>query len=247
MKKNQLVVAFLLCMSIATKSQDNDNKTIEADLGADIVSSYVWRGLCFDPAVNIQPWFELAAGNFAIGTWGSFNTQGTYIEPDIYVSYTLSKLKFTLTDVHGNGGADYFNFKKDETKHTGEIMVNFDGGELLPLKLTASMLIYGDDKKIEGIDLVTDTCILSNDNNYSTYFEIGYSHTLKNDVTIDFFAGFVPTESYYYNATGFAFINLGIKASKEIKINENFKLPISLSIVNNPNTEIMFFVFGLSL
>ena len=125
-------------------------------------------------------------------------------------------------------------------------MLQYSGTEKFPISLLASVMVYGADKKITSTDAAGNV-ILSTDNNYSLYFEVGYSHTMSNDVSLDLFAGVVPVESYYYGVTDFSLINLGLKASKSIKITDDFSLPINLSIITNPDSENVFFVFGISL
>ena len=44
----------------------------ELSVGADVVSSYIWRGAKFGDGAHIQPTVELSSGGFAIGAWGSF-------------------------------------------------------------------------------------------------------------------------------------------------------------------------------
>ena len=241
-----ILITILALTSNLVKAQEDESKT-NLDVGTDIVSSYVWRGLSFDPSLNLQPWIAYSVGNFTLGTWGSFNTAGTYLEPDVFLSYSTDNFSATITDIHGGFGLDYFNFKNDETLHIGEFMLQYIGGEKFPITLTASALIYGADKKIESIDATTGDVLLSTDNNYSMYFEIGYSLMTSNEIKIDLFSGVVPSESYFYAVENFSLINAGLKVSKSLKINDSFSLPINLSIISNPSAKSMFYVFGISL
>src|ERR1035437_3793654 len=70
---------------------------------ADIVSSYVWRGVLSTatPTPNIQPTFAFVKGNLEVGAWGSSDFNGSYKEVDLYASYTVKQLKFTVTDTTG--------------------------------------------------------------------------------------------------------------------------------------------------
>ncbi len=51
----------------------------------------------------------------------------------------------------------------------------------------------------------------------------------------------------YYGTNSFNVINIGVTAIKEIKITDNFSLPIFGSYILNPNQEISNFVFGISI
>jgi hypothetical protein len=53
-------------------------------------------------------------------------------------------------------------------------------------------------------------------------------------------------ETGYYGS-GPGVINLGITASREIRITETFSLPVSASLITNPQAENIFLVFGISL
>jgi hypothetical protein len=87
----------------------------------------------------------------------------------------------------------------------------------------------------------------------SKYLEIGYSADLKG-VAVEVFAGMAldnpelakgePTGFYGQEAAGI--INLGFSLSKEIKITDSYSLPVSGSIITNPEAENIFMVFGIS-
>jgi hypothetical protein len=80
------------------------------------------------------------------------------------------------------------------------------------------------------------------------YFQIGYSTTV-NEVVLDFFIGATPGSEenpYYYGAENFSVINVGINASKSLKITEDYSLPILVSFIVNPRVEIAHLVFGIS-
>jgi len=248
MKKTFIIFTALIFFNQFIFAQDEVKQTKGTlDLGTDIVSSYVWRSLEFSSGVNLQPWLDYSIGGFSIGTWGSFNLDGTFKEPDFYLAYNYENLTLTLNDFHANFGEDFFNFRNDETAHAGELMLQYQISESIPLILTDSNLVYGADKKIESVDPNTGDVTYSSDNNYSMYFEVAYSHTFANDVSLDVYSGVVPSESAFYGVDEFSLMNLGLKASKSIKLNENFSLPIHLVVTSNPKTKNMFYVIGISL
>ena len=51
----------------------------------------------------------------------------------------------------------------------------------------------------------------------------------------------------YYGTDKFNIINIGLKVSKQIKITEGFLLPVSCSYILNPQAEISYLVFVVSL
>jgi hypothetical protein len=110
--------------------------------------------------------------------------------------------------------------------------VSYSGPEKFPIELTWATFFYGNDVDLNG------------DNYYSSYFEASYPFKWKKN-EIKVFAGITPWEGLY--ADKFAMNNLGITNSRNIKINENLSLPISGSIIFNPNKENIFFVLTIGL
>jgi len=74
--------------------------------GADIVSSYVWRGIPQEDvtgvkggAPNIQPYAAFTTGKLTLGSWASSSFTGGLKEVDLYATVALSsKFAVTLTD-----------------------------------------------------------------------------------------------------------------------------------------------------
>jgi hypothetical protein len=199
--------------------------------GSDFVSRYVWRGLDFGNSFSVQPSIALIAGDFEAGFWGSYpftNTAGGNEEIDLYLGYTLGDVSVLITDYYfPNSGGKYGNYD-DPGSHTVEVGLSYGGSDAFPLSVTAFMNVYNDD-----------------DN--TVYFELGYT-TQVNEVALDFFVGGTPGgDAGYYGTIDFNLINIGITASKEISITDKFTLPIFSSYVLNPNLEVAFLVFGLSL
>jgi len=53
-------------------------------------------------------------------------------------------------------------------------------------------------------------------------------------------------ETGFYGSS-FGVVNLGITATKKIKITKDFSLPLKASFITNPQAENIFFVVGLGL
>lgn len=234
------LLSFVFCILFVavsiqnTYSQDGGSNW---GLGADVVSRYVWRGTDFGNSPSIQPYLSYSIKGFEIGTWGSFATNGADMqEVDLYASYNFCKERISLgvTDYFFPSSLvtknRYFDYKEESTGHILEGNLNLNGGEKIPLSLSLNYNFYGAD---------TDN---------SFYFELGYSGSCKN-VDLDVFAGATTGEGIYLTpgAEGFSFVNIGLTASKEIKITENWSLPVSASLITNPQAENIFFVFGFSL
>lgn len=199
--------------------------------GSDFVSRYLWRGLDFGNSFSIQPSLALTSGGAEVGVWGSYpftNTADGSEEIDLYLSYSLSDFSVVVTDYYfPNSGLKLGNYD-DPGAHIIEVGLSYGGSESFPISLSAYMNVYNDD-----------------DN--SVYFELGYS-TEVSDVAVDLFVGGTPGgDNGYYGTTEFNLINIGVTASKDIKITDDFSLPVFSSYVINPNMEVGYMLFGLSL
>ena len=65
-------------------------------------------------------------------------------------------------------------------------------------------------------------------------------------VALGLTAGAVTAESAFYGTDGFALVNLGLAASKDIPLTDRFALPVSVAYVLNPDAERSYLIFGLS-
>jgi hypothetical protein len=81
---------------------------------------------------------------------------------------------------------------------------------------------------------------LMNDDDNSMYFELGYSFSF-----IDVFVG-AGNGLYLTSDSKFNLVNVGISKSKEVKITDSFALPISASLITNPDAKQVHLVFGIS-
>lgn len=248
------VIMFGALISVS-KAQEESSKA-ELSVGADIVSNYIWRGipnaayfgfsgdgLSLSP--NIQPDLSLKCGDLTVGVWGSYDFLGAYQETDLYISYEVGPLTFSLTDYYWNYPASYFKYKASTTTHIFEGAVSYSGSESFPISITAATMFYGADKKFDK-----DKGAFTTDNNYSTYVELSYPVKLGSS-EISPFMGFTTGDGFYGdgygNVDGFAVVNLGCSASKDIEVTEKLTIPMTASLVLNPQLERVFFVVGISL
>lgn len=71
MKK--LFTFILMGMLIVSLTTTTNAQEAKWSLGADFVSSYVWRGSKFGTGPAIQPNISFNTGGFSIGGWGSYS------------------------------------------------------------------------------------------------------------------------------------------------------------------------------
>jgi hypothetical protein len=210
---------------------------------ADVVSSYVWRGVTSSNTPNFQPTFAVVKGGLEVGVWGSTDFIGYYKEADIYAAYTAGPLKLTVTDYDWNFiptstmpvAPKYFDYKSATTGHIFEGTVGYTGPESMPISITANVMFAGADKK------ATDPTKQA----YSTYVELGYAFKYFTP-----FLGITPSDGYYGDSyggyTGFAVANLGLSATKNLKITDAYSLPLKATLGFNPQKEDAYLVFGIT-
>jgi len=242
--KGIITLSMVLSLAIGAKAQGDSIKVT-----ADIVSSYIWRGTVgnaykgnmFSP--NFQPTIAYVKGPLEIGAWGSTDFAGTYKESDLYLTLTFGNLAITATDyffpdVSGTTTAvpRYFTYDNKLTAHIIEASASYKISDKVPFSILVATMVYGADKS------ATD----ATKQNYSTYIELGYAFK-----RFSAFAGLTPSNGYYGagygKVDGFNAVNLGIKATRNLKISDKFDLPLTGTLGINPQSEMLYMVFGITL
>lgn len=190
--------------------------------GADVVSSYVWRGILQDRTVtgnptlgspNIQPYVSFTTGGLTIGSWASGSFMGNVKEVDLNATYTISPaLAITITDYNWSfaNSKGYFYYGKG-TDHLFEATVAYTGPATFPLGVNINTMFAGSDTLSSGKQA------------FSTYAELNYP--INANVKVFCGASLFQSKNVY-NTSGFAVTNLGIKVSKSIVITDKFSLPV---------------------
>ena len=198
----------------------SSNISYSQDFGADIVSSYVWRGTQFGSGAHIQPYMTLESGNLEGGIWGSFPTsaKGGGNELDAYLSYDFGPLALTLTNYTfpGEGG----KYTKGEGFFEGDYM-----------EISGSTSIF-------GFDIMTGYFTEQE----ALYIELGFD---AGPVNVAIGYGNDQGDSWYANG-GSGLVNMSFSGSKEITLSESYSLPVFGSFIVNPEAETAFLVFGIS-
>lgn len=213
-----ILLSGMFLQAFCLSAQDN-NSPFSA--GADFYSSYVWRGVSYS-GPSIQPYVDFSTGGLSIGAWGSYGFDG-FQESDLYASYGFDfGLSIGLTDYY-YPGTPYFNYSADQIgAHGFEANVGYD---IADFSVAANyMLNQAGLAGTEGGDM---------------YFELGYTFKY-----LDIFLG---AGDGWHSADGtFALVNLGLSTTREININDNFSLPVSGSVILNPDLEQFHTVIGFS-
>ena len=221
--------AFLFALTILLSStgnlqaQDEESES-PISIGADLVSRYVWRGTDFGASPSIQPYIEASAWNFTLGAWGAYTiNRFDGQEMDLYLNYNIMDIvSVGVVDYFFPAeltGYKYFDYSTD-FQHILEATATFTGLEDIPLTATV------------GVNMI-------NDPNNSFYVELGYGFSI-----FDLFLG--AGNGIYTTDQNFNVVNLGITASKEIPVTDRYSIPISASLITNPEAQKVYLVFGIS-
>ncbi|HEX2935569.1 MAG TPA: hypothetical protein VHO72_09470 [Bacteroidales bacterium] len=227
------VLALIQAQPLKAQEADSTDK-ISLDVNADLVSRYIWRGLPSSLTPNIQPSVTLGYKNFSAQVWGSYGLSQPYAEFDVNLSYNIGAFTLSVWDYYVNAdeatATHYFNFS-DTTLHSVEGSLTFNGTESFPISVTLATYLWGDDKDEEG------------DNNYSTYLELGYERSIG-PTNLKLFAGGTFGAGYY--ASKAALVNIGLAATRNLQLTEKTALPLSGSLIVNPDSKSVYFVFGIT-
>ncbi len=248
MRKFSLAFILIAVLSMtATQSfAQDDEKESPFSLSLDLMSRYVWRGTDYGASPSIQPGVEYGIGGFAAGAWGAYTINKSAIQEfDLYASYTIKDMFTVLvTDYFFPdevAGYKYFDYKETTTGHVFEGTLSFNGTEKVPLSVFVATNFYGADAKRINADGSSGSIM------YSTYAEVGYSFKY-----VDLFLGVNCTKAdtdkgesgYYGNDVGV--VNLGATFSKDIPLGKKFNLPVTISLITNPQAEKVYLVGGFS-
>lgn len=210
---------------------------VSAEVSADVVSNYLWRGQKL-AEVSVQPSLGVSYKGVSLSAWGNYgisNPDDTK-EFDLTLSYSTGGFNIGVTDYFFSGQDDatkYFQYEAHKTAHVFEANVGYDFG---PAAIQWFTNFAGDD----GMNKDGKRA-------YSSYVELSAPFTLA---SLDWSAsiGAVPfATSFYHDATGFAVTNVSLKASKDIKVSGSFSIPVFAQLTANPSSQKAYFAFGFTL
>ncbi|MCF8242284.1 MAG: hypothetical protein K9J16_12930 [Melioribacteraceae bacterium] len=245
MKRTFTTTIFLLISILSfipINAQEKNDFVVGAK--ADFVSRYIWRGLLLSDAPAIQPALTFGMYGIELGTWGSYsfaNNQQATDEVDFWLSFThqfkrsigisVIFLDYYLPNAGVKfGNVNNYNDPAGPGAHLLEAGLILFGPESLPITVSGYVNFYNDPGK-------------------NKYFQVDYTAEVKK-TNLMFFVGATAgskNNPSYYGSEKFNVINVGVNASKEIKITEDFSLPVFVEWSVNPRQDISFVRFGLTL
>ena len=249
MKKVLVLVAAMMAVVMSAKAEVK----FGYEAGAEIVSSYVWRGLyngglSFQPTASIG--FDAADENiqFRIGAWGNIGASdwkftrnqpnpdalgmnpNTYLIPevDLTASFKIYGITLGATHYYYFGGTPFFSDLEEEGGSQTEVMAGFNLGDVSKVGLYFNWYTM-----IAGNDCYYDDANVAH-RAWSSYIEVGYDLELPMDFTLGVQVGMTPWKSLYTGYDGaFAVNNVQLRLGKTWEIGEVCELELyALGSVN---------------
>ena len=126
-RKMMLLFAVIgLASTSGVKAQDK----VEASVGADLVSGYIWRGQDLGGA-SIQPAAGISYKGFSLSAWGSVGFEGTDTkEFDLTLGYEYGGFGISVTDYWFTSADSPARYSDYKNAHTFEVGVGYDFGPL---------------------------------------------------------------------------------------------------------------------
>ena len=228
--KKIVLMALLFATGMSATAQDE----VETTVSADVVSTYVWRGMECGSAA-IQPTLGIGYKGLSLSAWGSYGLVDTNDakEFDLTLAYSTGGFNIGITDYWFNTPEErYFLYDANKTSHIFEANIGYDFG---PAAIQWFTNFAGND----GYNKDGKRA-------YSSYVELCAPFKLA---SVDWSAtiGAVPYATDFYGVDGFAVTNVSLKATKDIKVTDSFSIPVFAQVAANPSTEKAYLVFGFTL
>ena len=222
MNKKILAICVAVMATVATVKAEVE---FAYEAGAEVVSSYIWRGI-YNGGLSFQPeglvGFDANDGaiSFRAGAWASIGAsdwkfkKGLPLNPDDSNpnTYFMPEVDFiaSLSLYGANLGFNEYYYCDDFSTHNSEIWAgyNFDHFFGVGAYLNWYTIVAGAD--------INET---TGKQAYSSYLELGYDYTFEDlGLTLGAQIGMSPWESPLYGNDKFAVVNLSLKIDKEFDL-----------------------------
>ncbi len=213
----------------------------EWSVGADVTSSYLWRGMKYG-GLALQPDASIGYGGLNFEVWANIspydNTFKEFApELDLSLSYSIVGITVGVTHLYYFDKTKFFDYRKpnvvlnedgelqiDENRASNqtEVFAKFALGDLVeevPLTVMWSTYVGGDDW------ILTDDGKVKNA--FSSYLELTYDAELPLGFTLSPTIGITPWKSMYsYYEKNFAVNNISLKLNWELEAGDHFVLDL---------------------
>jgi hypothetical protein len=190
-------------------------------IGTDLVSSYIWRGMRQGAGPHLQPVIEYSNGNFTVGVWSTFDLHG-YREADLYLAVDIpGGFNLSLQD-YWMAYLPWSDFSTASGSHVLEAAVGYESDHV---------------------------CLNLN----YVFNEAGGAGSSGNDLYAEcrllfgFFSVYMGAGNGWHTEDGvFAACALGFEVSRDIEVSDTFSLPVTASVVYNPDLDKVYLAAAIS-
>ncbi len=230
------VISVVTLLSGSAYAQETEKESkVGFSVGTDVVSSYVFRGTTCSEGFAVQPGAEVSVGGLAFGTWASKDVDGVGAasELDLYLSYSIGGFSIGATHFY------YFDDVPSDDKYAffgegtqTELSLAYTISDELPLSISWNTMIGGSEVGMYEADKRP----------FSTYIELGYSHSVLEDLSVSYALGISPWSSVY--GEDFSIPNLSVRFDHELALGDACTMGSFLQPVYNAETAKFACVLG---
>ena len=223
------IVFLLVAWVVAYGQEEETDKKLTVEVGADLVSSYVWRGM-YQSGASFQPAVSLSTFGFTLGAWGSTDFSTSFKEIDLCLSYEFGGFRATISDYWFSGeGTSYY--KNAREAHNLEASLGFTFSKKIPLSLVVNTLFYGGD----DVDV-------QERQQYSTYISSTFPFSFGD---FDCEAGISVTPRKGMYSDKFDIVSISAKTTKKLHLSASYALPVFVELLFSPAKDNAFIIFGI--
>lgn len=247
---NLIILSFLLSMAALRAECTDFGYTVSADL----VSLYNFRGIDYGNSPAIQPYVGISYSNIEFFIWGSqaLTAREKYegeTVPFNEIDWGLKYEIFTPIGKFTPGITLYYC--PFENKKFFNLKGVKDGEAQGSQTINAQLAYYlSDDFPLQ---FIIDYNFYNNPQN-PLYIGASYYVVHNDTYTLEPFLGIAKgtgaggiTDMYSTEKNQFTLVNAGFNLTKNIKINDNFKLPVTGTLAVQPHTEKVWFVLKIAI
>ena len=242
MKRTIIILALTLIgvsafsfQSFAEEIEENESAFFY-EVGADLVSSYLWRGQNLG-GLSLQPSVTLGWNGLYLCTWaniGADNWKFQKLNPelDITIGYDNYGVQLDLTHLYYFYGDKYFKGLGDANNEYSSSTMELHAGinlgewvEKVPLSIDWYTTVLGYDPIFNNQGEIEVNENGNAKRAYSTYIQVGYDITLPLDIILGIKVGFTPWRGMYSdyeevwkNGQTIGINNIQLRAEREFEL-----------------------------
>ncbi|TLX77076.1 hypothetical protein E9993_05175 [Labilibacter sediminis] len=269
MKQLFILIVLVLGITFITKAQhenslvnDNDiieeNNQLDWDMSLTMKSQNIFRGLLPSESPAMATQVGVIYKDWVFGMYGGVGLNGVYQETDFIIAYRKPRYNIRLdyyynftqgiTDIPDPSGI--FDFNKQTTRGLLDLMVNIQLDEKGHWNLKTSTLLFGRDNELEYLQQGNETITRRGAQRYSQYLALEYNwYWGENKIKAHAGGAFSlndPSGQHFYGKHA-GFNDIGIAFTRNIKLNNEVKLPIKVATVFNPLAGRSYVNFSIDL